>query len=281
MREIAAGEIANSVAKLCQEANYVLGEDVILALKQALDVEESILGREIISQLLENAAVARKERVPLCQDCGTAVIFLEIGQDVHIMGGDLKSAVEEGVRQGYTKGSLRKSMVNQPFSTRKNTQDNTPPIVHVDLVPGDKIKISVMAKGCGAENMSRLMMLNPGDGVSGIVDAVLRTVGEAGGNACPPIVVGLGIGANMEEAMLLAKKSLLRPVYELNTDSEIADLELEVLGRVNDLGIGPMGYGGRITALAVHAEVLPTHIGGLPVAVNLQCHCARHKEKVL
>jgi len=281
MREIVASEITKSVAKLCQEANYVLGEDVILALKQALEVEESILGREIISQLLENAVVARKERVPLCQDCGTAVVFLEIGQDVHITDGDLKTAIEEGVRQGYQRGSLRKSIVDHPFSDRKNTQDNTPPVVHIDLVPGDKIKITVMAKGCGAENMSRLVMLNPGDGVLGIVEAVLRAVGEAGGNACPPIIVGLGIGANMEKAMLLAKKSLLRPVYELNTDPEVADLELEVLGRINDLGVGPMGYGGRITALAVHAEVSPTHIGGLPVAINLQCHSARHKEKVL
>jgi fumarate hydratase subunit alpha len=230
---------------------------------------------------LENAVVAKAERVPLCQDCGTAVVFLEIGQDVHITGGELNTAIEEGVRQGYKKGSLRKSMVNQPFSKRKNTQDNTPPVIHIDLVPGDKLKITVMAKGCGAENMSRLVMLNPGDGVEGIVDAVLRTVGEAGGNACPPIVVGLGIGANAEKAMLLAKKSLLRPVYELSNDSEVADLELEVLGRVNDLGIGPMGYGGRITALAVHAEVSPTHMGGLPVAINLQCHSSRHMEKVL
>jgi fumarate hydratase subunit alpha len=281
MREITASEITKTVANLCQEANYVLGEDAISALKQALEVEESILGREIISQLLENAEVAKKERVPLCQDCGTAIVFLEIGQDVHIIGGALNTAVEKGVRQGYKKGSLRKSMVKQPFSKRKNTQDNTPPVIHIDLVPGDKLKITVMAKGCGAENMSRLMMLNPGDGVKGIVDAVLRTVGEAGGNACPPIVVGLGIGANMEKAMLLAKKSLLRPVYELSNDSEVADLELEVLGRVNDLGIGPMGYGGRITALAVHAEVLPTHMGGLPVAINLQCHSSRHMEKIL
>jgi fumarate hydratase subunit alpha len=281
MREITASEITKTVAKLCQEANYVLGEDAISALKQALEVEESILGREIITQLLENAKVARKERVPLCQDCGTAIVFLEIGQDVHIIGGALNTVIEEGVRQGYKKGSLRKSMVNQPFSTRKNTQDNTPPVIHIDLVPGDKLKITVMAKGCGAENMSRLMMLNPGDGVKGIVEAVLRTVGEAGGNACPPIVVGLGIGANAEKAMLMAKKSLLRPVYELSNDSEVADLELEVLGRVNDLGIGPMGYGGRITALAVHAEVLPTHMGGLPVAINLQCHSSRHMEKVL
>ncbi len=281
MREIKAGEIAESVATLCREANCILGDDVISALKQALEVEESAVGREIISQLLENAALAKKDRVPLCQDCGTAVIFLEIGQDVHICGGKLAEAIEEGVRKGYQDGYLRKSMVTQPFSARLNTKDNTPPVVHTEIVPGDNLKITVMTKGCGAENMSRLVMLNPGVGISGIVEAVLKTVGDAGGNACPPMVVGLGIGANAEKAMLLAKKSLLRPVYELSADPEIADLELEVLGRVNDLGIGPMGYGGRITALAVHAEVAPTHIGGLPLAINLQCHSSRHKEKVL
>jgi fumarate hydratase subunit alpha len=281
MREIKAGDIGESVATLCQEANCILGDDVIAALKLAMEVEESMVGREIISQLLENAAVAKAERVPLCQDCGTAVIFLEIGQDVHISGGKLAEAIEGGVRKGYKEGYLRKSMVNKPISVRKNTQDNTPPVIHTEIVPGDSLKITVMTKGCGAENMSRLVMLNPGDGVKGIVNAVIRTVGDAGGNACPPMVVGLGIGANAEKAMLLAKKSLLRPVYELSADPETADLELEVLGRVNDLGIGPMGYGGRITALAVHAEVSPTHIGGLPVAINLQCHSSRHKEKVL
>ncbi len=281
MREIKADEIAESVATLCQEANYVLGDDVIVALKQALEVEESMVGREIINQLLENAKVAKQERVPLCQDCGTAIVFLEVGQDVHISGGELAKAIEEGVGKGYKEGYLRKSMVNRPYTTRKNTQDNTPPVIHTEIVPGDSLKITVMTKGCGAENMSRLVMLNPGEGTKGIVNAVIRTVGEAGGNACPPMVVGLGIGANAEKEMLLAKKSLLRPVYELNNDPETADLELEVLGRVNDLGIGPMGYGGRITALAVHAEVSPTHIGGLPVAINLQCHSARHKEKVL
>ena len=281
MREIKTSDITQTVADLCLEANYILGEDVISALKQALEVEESQEGREVISQLLENAEVARKELVPLCQDCGTAIVFLEIGQDVHITGGALGEAIEEGVRRGYSQGSLRKSMVKQPFSSRKNTGDNTPPVIHTEIVPGENLKITVMTKGCGAENMSQLVMLNPGEGQQGIVDAVVQTVSNAGGNACPPIVVGLGIGANVEKAMLLAKKALLRPVYELNVDPEIADLELETLGRVNDLGIGPMGYGGRITALAVHAEVMPTHIGGLPVAVNLQCHSGRHKTKVL
>jgi len=281
MREIKTDVITSTIAELCQEANYVLGEDVISALKQALEVEESQEGREVISQLLENAEVARNERVPLCQDCGTAIVFLEIGQDVHIVGGALSQAIETGISRGYSEGSLRKSMVRQPFSARKNTGDNTPPMVHTEIVPGDKLKITVMSKGCGAENMSRLVMLKPGEGTTGIVNAVTQAVSDAGGNACPPIVVGLGIGANAEKAMLLAKKALLRPVYELNEDPEIADLELEALGRVNDLGIGPMGYGGRITALAVHAEVMPTHMGGLPVAVNLQCHSGRHKTKTL
>ena len=281
MREINVEAIKNTVAELCQESACVLGEDVISALEQALEVEESQSGRDVIRQILDNAEIARRERVPLCQDCGTAIVFLEIGQDVHIKGGSLGEAIEEGIRAGYQYGSLRKSMVSRPFSARNNTGDNTPPVIHTEIVPGDKLKISVMTKGCGAENMSRLTMLNPGDGARGVVEAVLKTVGDAGGNACPPIVVGLGIGANMEKAMLLAKKALLRPVYELSEDPEIADLELEALGRINDLGIGPMGYGGRITALAVHAEVMPTHIGGLPVAVNIQCHSARHKERVL
>jgi fumarate hydratase subunit alpha len=281
MREIKTIDITKAVAELCQEANCVLGEDVISALKQALEVEESQEGREVISQLLENAEVARTEQVPLCQDCGTAIVFLEIGQDVHIIGGALGEAIEEGVRQGYKQGSLRKSIVARPFTARKNTGDNTPPIIHTEIVSGESLKITVMSKGCGAENMSRLVMLNPGEGQKGIVNAVVQTISNAGGNACPPVVIGLGIGANVEKAMLLAKKALLRPVYELNIDPEIADLELEALGRVNDLGIGPMGYGGRITALAVHAEVMPTHIGGLPVAVNLQCHSGRHKTRIL
>jgi len=281
MREIKTDVITGTIAELFQEANYILGEDVISALRQALEVEESQEGRDVISQLLENAEIARKERVPLCQDCGTAIVFLEIGQDVHIVGGSLSQAIEDGVSRGYTEGSLRKSIVRQPFSARKNTGDNTPPIIHTEIVPGDKMKITVMSKGCGAENMSRLVMLNPAEGSQGIINAVADAVNHAGGNACPPIVIGLGIGANAEKAMLLAKKALLRPVYELNNDPEIADLELETLGRVNDLGIGPMGYGGRITALAVHAEVMPTHMGGLPLAVNLQCHSGRHKTKTI
>ena len=210
-----------------------------------------------------------------------AVVFIEIGQEAHIIGGDQYTAVEEGVRQGYSQGYLRSSVVSQPFSARANTEDNTPPVIHTEIVPGDRVKIVVMPKGAGAENMSRLAMLKPGDGRSGIIDLVVKTVEEAGGSPCPPLIVGLGIGGTSEKAMLLAKKALLRPVAEPNPDPEIAELETEILGRVNALGIGPLGFGGRITALAVYAEVMPTHIASLPVAVNLQCHSARHREAVL
>ena len=281
MKEIKASDITQAVARLCQQANFVLGEDVLSALKQAQQTEESPLGREVLSQLIENARIAKEERLPLCQDCGTAVVFLEIGQDAHITGGDLYPAVEEGVRQGYAQGHLRKSMVSQPFSARINTKDNTPPVIHIEIVPGDQLKIAVMPKGSGAENMSRLAMLKPSEGRQGIIDLVVRTVDEAGGNPCPPLIIGLGIGATSEKAMLLAKKALLRKVAQPNPDPEIAELEKEILAQVNALGIGPLGFGGRTTALAVHAEVMPTHIASLPVAVNLQCHSARHQETVL
>jgi len=280
MREIEASAITQAVAQLCQEANFVLGDDVLAALKQARKTEESPLGREVLSQLIDNAKIAQEERLPLCQDCGTAVVFLEIGQEVHI-NGDLNAAIEDGVRRGYTQGYLRKSMVNKPFSTRINTKDNTPPVTHIEIVTGDRLKITVMPKGAGAENMSKLAMLKPSDGRQGIIDLVVRTIEEAGGNACPPLIIGLGIGGTAEKAMLLAKKALLRKVAEPNPDPEVAKLETEVLAQVNALGIGPLGFGGRTTALAVHAEVMPAHIGSLPVAVNLQCHSARHKETVL
>jgi len=245
MREIKTRVITQTVARLCQEANFVLGEDVIAALRQAQRTEESLLGREILSQLLENARIAREEHLPLCQDCGTAVVFLEIGQEVHISGGDLYTAVAEGVRQGYSQGYLRKSMVRQPFSARINTADNTPPVIHPEIVPGEQLRITVMPRGSGAENMSQLAMLKPGEDKKGIIDTVLTTVDEAGGNACPPLTIGLGIGGTAEEAMLLAKKALLRPVAVPNPDPEAAGLEAEILARVNNLGIGPMGFGGN------------------------------------
>jgi fumarate hydratase subunit alpha len=281
MREIKAAEITKTVSTLCQEANFGLGEDVLTALKKALKTEESPLGREVLTQLIENAGVAGDERVALCQDCGTAVVFLEIGQDVHISGGDLYAAVEEGVRLGYDQGYLRKAMVKQPFSARINTKDNTPPVIHTEIVPGDSLKIMVMPKGGGAENMSKLAMLLPNDGKEGIINTVVRAVEEAGGSACPPLVIGGGGGGTSEKAMLLAKKALLRKVGQPSPDPEIAALEKDILAKVNELGIGPMGFGGSTTALAVHVEVSPTHIVSLPVAVNLQCHSARHKEAIL
>ena len=281
MREIETISITQAVAELCQQANSVLGEDVLTALQQAQQTEESLLGRETLSQIIENAQIATQEHMPLCQDCGTAVIFLEIGQDIHITGGDLHTAVEEGVRRGYSQGYLRKSIVSQPLSSRTNTGDNTPPVIHTEIVPGDRLKVMVMPKGGGAENMSRLAMLKPGEGRQGIIDFAVKTVDEAGGNPCPPIIVGVGIGATAEKAMFLAKKALLRPVATPSPDPEIAELEKELLSRINDLGIGPLGLGGRTTALAVHAEVVPTHIASLPAAINIQCHSARHQENVI
>ena len=281
LREIQAKEITQTVAELCQRANFELGEDVLSALRQALKTEPSPLGREVLSRLLENAGIAREERVSLCQDCGTAVVFLEIGQDVHISGGDLYQAVADGVSQGYTQGYLRKSIVSQPFSDRINTQDTTPPVIHTEIVPGDRLKIIILPKGGGAENMSRLVMLKPTEGREGVINVALKAAEEAGGNPCPPVIVGLGIGASAEKAMLLAKKALLRPVGKPNPDPEISQLEKEILDRINDLGIGPLGFGGGTTALAVHAEVTPSHLASLPVAINFQCHSARHQETVL
>jgi len=281
MREISSDTIIETVARLCQEANYFLGEDVLDALRRAEEAEESPNGREVLGRLLENAEIAARERVPLCQDCGTAVVFLELGQDVRIVGGALYAAVEEGVRRGYTQGYLRNSMVRQPYSARVNTRDNTPPVIHTEMVRGDHLKIIVAPKGAGSENMTRLGMLQPAQGRPGIIDFVVKAVEEAGSNPCPPTIVGVGIGGTAEKALLLAKKALLRRVGEPNADPEVAELEVEILGRINALGIGPQGFGGRVTSLAVHVEVFPAHIASLPVAVNLQCHSARHKEAVL
>ncbi len=281
MREIETSVITQAVAELCQKANFELGDDVLATLKEARQKEESPLAWNALDKIIENAVIAREESLPLCQDCGTAVIFLEIGQDVHITGGDINEAIAEGVCQGYTRGYLRKSMVSKPFSSRINTGDNTPPVIHTRIVPGNQLRIIVMPKGGGAENISRLVMLQPGAGGKGIIDAVVKAVDEAGGNPCPPLIIGLGIGGTAEEAMLLAKEALLRKLGEPNPDPEITRLEKDILGKVNDLGIGALGLGGRITALAVHAEALPTHIASLPLAVNLQCHSARHREAIL
>ena len=281
MREIEAITITETVARLCRQANYEIGEDVLAALRRAEETEQSPLGRDILQQLLENIRIAGGGVHPLCQDCGTAVVFLDVGQDAHIRGGDLYSAIEEGVRQGYEQGYLRKSMVRQPFSERVNTGDNTPAMVHTEIVPGDRLRITVMTKGGGAENMGRLAMLKPADGREGIIKTVLNAVDEAGGKPCPPVIIGIGIGGTAETAMLLAKKSLLRPVGKPSIDPETAELERDLLMQVNDLGIGPLGLGGRTTALAVHVDVLPCHIASLPLAINFQCHSARHREAVL
>ena len=281
MREIDASAVTQAVARLFQQANFELGEDVSVALRQAREVEESPAGREVIDRILENVDISAKERIPLCQDCGAAVVFLEVGQEVHISDGDLYTAVNEGVRQAYDEGYLRKSMVRQPFSARINTGENTPAVIYTDIVSGDRLKIIAMPKGAGAENMTRLMMLTPAQGRQGVIDFVVKAVDDAGSNPCPPVIIGVGIGGTAERTVLLAKKALLRKVGEPNRDTEVAELEREILHRVNNLGIGPMGYGGRVTALAVHIEVFPAHIGSLPVAVNLQCHSARHREAIL
>jgi len=280
MRQVEASSIAEVVSRLSQEANFELGNDVISALRKAASEETSPLGKEALKVILENAEIARRERVPLCQDCGTVVIFLEIGQDMHI-NGDLMSALNEGVRKGYQGGYLRKSMVSRPFSSRENTNTNTPPVVHVEIVPGNSLKISLLAKGSGAENKSRLVMLRPNDGKEGVINFVREVVREAGGDPCPPLVIGLGVGGTIEKAAYMAKKALLRPVGEKNDDPEVAGLEAEILKEVNRIGIGPLGLGGLFTALGVQAEVMPTHIASLPVAVNLQCHSIRHKEAIL
>jgi fumarate hydratase subunit alpha len=281
MRLINAPDITKAVADLFKQANYGLGKDVLSALKKARREEESPAGRRALDAILENARIAAADKIPLCQDCGTAVVFLEIGQDVLVGKGDPYNAVNEGVRRAYNEGYLRKSMVDRPFTKRKNTGDNTPAVIHTDIVPGNKLKISVLPKGGGAENMARLGMLLPAAGKKGAVDFVVKAVEEAWSNPCPPVIVGVGIGGTAEKAMLMAKHALLRRVGEPSPDKETAALEREILKKVNDLGIGPLGYGGRVTALAVHVESFPAHITALPVAVNLQCHSARHREIIL
>ena len=281
MKEIKAKDVTSTVTRLCKEANFFLGDDVLAALRKAREEEESPVARQILDQILENSTIAAKDEMPLCQDCGLAIVFIELGQEVHISGGDLYQAVDEGVRQGYAEGYLRKSAVRQPFSARVNTKDNTPAIIHTEVVPGDQLKITVAPKGGGSENMSRFTVLKPAQGRQGVVDFVVSAVEEAGSNPCPPTIVGVGIGGSAEKAMILAKKALLRTVGEPSPDPEVAELEKELLQRINATGVGAGGVGGRITSLAVHVETFPAHIASLPVAVNLQCHSARHKEAVL
>lgn len=279
-KQIHVNEIIDAVEKLCIEANYDLGDDMMLKFKECLTTEEAPLGREVFQRLIENATIAHEERVPMCQDTGMAVIFVEIGQEVQVTGGVLWDALNEGVRRGYEKGYLRKSMVKDPFD-RINTGDNTPAIIHYDIVPGEELHITVAPKGAGSENMGALKMLKPSEGLEGAIQFVVDTVDRAGGNPCPPIIVGVGVGGTMEKATYLAKKSLLREVGKPNKEERLAKIEQEILKRVNQLGIGPQGFGGVNTALAVNLEVYPTHIASLPVAVNIQCHAARHKEVVL
>ena len=276
MREINVQLITEKVRDLCMKANTDLGEDVLQAIDRAIEKEESPLGIEILKELKENARIAKEENVPICQDTGFAVVFVELGQDVHLVGGNLNEAIHEGVRQGYRDGYLRKSICH-PF-TRANTGDNTPAILHTEMVPGDKVKITVAPKGGGSENMSRVTMLTPSDGIEGIKRFVVQRVKESGSNPCPPTIVGVGIGGTLEQAGLLAKKSLLRVLGAKNPDPVLDQLESEILTEINRLGIGPQGLGGCTTSLAVHILMIPCHIASFPLAVNIQCHAQRHKE---
>jgi fumarate hydratase subunit alpha len=276
MREIHVNQITRAIRELAIRANTELGEDVLNCFKESLNREESPTGKDILLRLIENAEIARSEQIPMCQDTGLAVVFVEMGQDVHIVGGTLREAIEEGVRQGYGEGYLRKSACH-PF-TRQNTGDNTPAVIHIDLVAGEGFKLIFAPKGGGSENMSRVTMLTPAVGVEGVKEFVVQRVKESGPNPCPPTIVGVGIGGTFEQAALLAKKALLRPLGSDNPDPELDRLEKEWLEEINRLGIGPQGLGGRITSLAVHVNMMPCHIASLPVAVNIQCHAARHKE---
>ncbi|MFQ5685640.1 MAG: fumarate hydratase [Candidatus Scalindua sp.] len=280
MRQINTEEITDTVEKICIDANYNLGDDLVVLLQNSLNKEESPLGKEVIAQILENAEIGKSEQVPVCQDTGFAVVFVEIGQEVIIEGQSLQEAINEGVRRGYKNGYLRKSIVKNPLD-RINTGDNTPAAIHTDIVPGDKLKITFIAKGGGCENMSRTAMLTPAQGRDGVMDFVVNTVKTAGANPCPPLIIGVGLGGTFEYVTLLSKKAILRPVGSHNNDSNTAHLEGELLEKINKLGIGPQGFGGRITALAVHVETYPCHIASLPVAVNIECHSHRLKTVVI
>jgi fumarate hydratase subunit alpha len=279
MREITTTHISKAVRDLAISANIDLGEDVLTVLQSALEREESPTGRDILHHLIENARIARSEGLPMCQDTGLAIVFADIGQEVHISGGSLRDAINDGVRSGYADGYLRASV--RDLFTGENTGDNTPAVVHFDVVPGDKLKLCFMAKGGGSENMSRVTALTPADGIDGIRRLVIERVRDAGANPCPPTIVGVGIGGSLELAAILSKKAVLRPLGSPNPDERLAKLEAEWLEDINRLGIGPQGLGGRITSLAVHILVAPHHIASIPVAVNLQCHSCRHKEVVL
>ena len=275
MRTIDVAEITENIKEMCIEANHFLAQDMSAAMKSAADTEKSPLGKQILCQLQDNLKIAGEDMIPICQDTGMAVVFVEIGQDVHFTGGSLEDAIHEGVRRGYVEGYLRKSVVNDPLM-RENTKDNTPAIIHYEMTAGENVKITVAPKGFGSENMSRIFMLKPADGIEGVKDAVLTAVKDAGPNACPPMVVGVGIGGTFEKCALMAKKALTRPVDEHSEIPYVKELEEEMLDKINQTGIGPGGLGGSTTALAVNINTYPTHIAGLPVAVNICCHVNRH-----
>ena len=280
MRTIHVNDVTSNIREMCIEANHYLAPDMDEALKNAVETEKSGLGKQILNQLQDNLKIAGEDMIPICQDTGMAVVFMEIGQDVHFEGGSLEEAIHEGVRQGYVEGYLRKSVVKDPL-TRENTKDNTPAIIHYSIVSGDQVKITVAPKGFGSENMSRVFMLKPADGIEGVKNAILTAVKDAGPNACPPMVVGVGIGGTFEKCALMAKQALTRPVNEHSAIPYVKEMEEELLGRINKTGIGPGGLGGTTTALAVNINTYATHIAGLPVAVNICCHVNRHAVRVL
>lgn len=278
MREVSVDKIIDTVKELCIEANYYLGDDIRNGLKDSIEKEDYPLANDVLKKIYLNAYIAKDNNMPICQDTGMACVFVELGQDVHITGGSLEEAINEGVRRGYEEGFLRKSVVKDPLN-RVNTKDNTPAIIYYDIVKGDKVKITVAPKGFGSENMSRIAMLKPSDGVEGVKKFILETVENAGPNPCPPMVVGVGIGGTFDKAAYLAKKALLRPIDQSSEIEFYRELEEELISEINKLGIGPQGFGGRTTALGINIEVYPTHIAGLPVAVNINCHATRHKER--
>ena len=280
MRDVNVSEIRKNIKEMCIEANHFLSEDMKKVFKNAVDSEESPLGKQVLNQLNENLSIAASDMIPICQDTGMAVIFINVGQEVHFTGGDITDAINEGVREGYVEGYLRKSVVSDPL-IRENTKDNTPAVIHYSIVPGDKVEITVAPKGFGSENMSRVFMLKPADGIEGVKNAVIETVKIAGPNACPPVVVGVGVGGTFEKCAILAKKALTRDLNTHNEISYVADLEKELLEKINKLEIGPGGLGGKMTALGVNVEVYPTHIAGLPVAINMCCHVNRHVHRII
>lgn len=280
MRDVNVSEITKNIKEMCIEANHFLSEDMKKVFKNAVDSEESPLGKQVLNQLNENLSIAASDMIPICQDTGMAVIFINVGQEVHFTGGDITNAINEGVREGYVEGYLRKSVVSDPL-IRENTKDNTPAVIHYSIVPGDKVEITVAPKGFGSENMSRVFMLKPADGIEGVKEKILEAVRDAGPNACPPMVVGVGIGGTFEKCALMAKHALTRNLEEESPVAYVRDLEKEMLEKINGLGIGPGGLGGRVTAMAVNIETYPTHIAGLPLAVNICCHVNRHAHRVI